>query len=87
MLRSLLRSCQNHPVDRFDSEGGDSAVTRWYFNVLFVFGKKHAAFKTQFPGFLLPKVVQKHYIRWDGQIKYILIASFLGDICAKIFVI
>jgi len=65
---------------------GGSALTRWYFNCVHVFLlKKHAAFKwkdaiSRFP--LSPGSTEAPAM-WGGKIKYILIAYFLGNICAK----
>jgi len=45
---------------------------------------RHLSEKTQFSGFLFLQVVQKHkLIRWGRKIKYILLAYFLGNMCAK----
>ena len=44
---------------------------------------QHLSEMMQFPGFLFPQVVQKHKLRCGGKIKYILIAYFLRNICAK----
>ena len=63
-----------------------AAVTKWYFNVFrVVFGKKHAVFWWKdaifgFPVFLCSAEAQ---VRWGGKIKYILIAYFLSNTCAK----
>jgi len=42
---------------------------------------QHLSEKMQFPGFLVPQVVQKHYLDEVG--KYLLIAYFLGNVYAK----
>jgi len=44
---------------------------------------QHLSEKTQFPGFLCPQVVQKHWLGVVEKIKYFLIACFLGNIYAK----
>ena len=65
---------------------GGSAVTRWYFNVFrVVFGKKRAAFKWKDAifGFPVSPGSAEAQVKWGGKIKYILIAYFLGNICAK----
>jgi len=68
---------------------GGSAVTRWYFNVFRVLSLKHAAFKWKdaISGFLVSPGSAEALIRWRGKIKYLLIAYFLRNICAKIVVI
>jgi len=64
---------------------GGSALTRWYFRVSCFLVKKHAAFKwkdaiSKFP--VCPGSAEA-LVRWGGKIKYILIAYFLSNICAK----
>ena len=68
---------------------GGSAVTRWYFTVFRVFGKKHAAFKLKDAifGFPVSPGIAEAQVRWGGKIKYILIAYFVGNTYAKIIVI
>jgi len=60
------RSCLVHPVDLFDSEG-DSAVTRWYFNVFLVKSMQHLSENTQFSSFLFSQVVQRHKLDEVGK--------------------
>ena len=47
--------------------------------------KKHAAFKWKdaISGFPVSPGSAEALVRWGGKIKYILIAYFLGNICAK----
>jgi len=79
-------SCLVHPVDRFDSEGwfsSDQMIFETVFHVFVV--KKYATFKwkdaiSEFP--VSPGSAEA-VIRWGGKIKYILIAYFLSNICAK----
>ena len=54
------------------------------FNVFCVFGKKHAAFKWKDAlfWFSVSPGSAEAQVRWGGKIKYILIAYFLGNICA-----
>jgi len=85
MLYSLPSSCLVHAVDRFDSEGWFSCNQVIFKCVLWVFGKKHAAFKwkdviSRFP--VSPDSAEA-LVRWGWKIKYILTAYFLGNICAK----
>ena len=49
------------------------------------FGKKHATFewKNAISGFPVSPGSAEAIVRWGGKIKYILIAYFLGNICAK----
>jgi len=51
--------------------------------------KKHAAFKWKdaISGFPVSPGSAEALVRWGGKIKYILIAYFLGNICAKIVTI
>ena len=87
MLCSLPRSCLVHPVDHFDSEGWFSSDHVIFLNCVscFFFGKKHAAFKWKdaISGFPVFAGSAEALVRWGGKIKYILIAYFLGNICAK----
>jgi len=80
MLSSLPRSCLVHPVNRFDSKG-------WFSSdqVIFLTMKKHAAFKWKdaISGFLVSPGSAEALVRCRRKIKYILIAYFLGNICAK----
>jgi len=86
MLYSIPRSCLIHPVKRFDSEGWFSSDQVIFFNCVSCFlVKKHAAFKwkdaiSRFP--VSPGSAEA-LVNWGGKIKYILIAYFLGNICAK----
>ena len=43
---------------------------------------QHLSEKTQFPGFLFAQVAEA-LVRCGGKIKYVLIAYFLGNLCAK----
>jgi len=75
-----------HPVDRFDSEGwfsSDQVIFLTVFRVFLV--KKHAAFKYKdaISGFPVSPGSAEALVRCGGKIKYILIAYFLGNICAK----
>jgi len=86
MLCSLPRSCLVHPVDRFDSEGwfsSDQMLLLTVFSVFLV--KKHTAFKWKdaISGFPVSPGNAQALVKWCGKIKYILIAYFLGNICAK----
>ena len=86
MLCSLPRSCLVHPIDRFDSEGWfsyDQVIFLTLFRVFLV--KKHAAFKWKdtISGFPVSPGSARALVRWGGKIKYILIAYFLSNICAK----
>ena len=60
-----------HPVDRFDGE-------RW-------FSSDHAAFKRKdsISGFPVSPGSAEALVRCGGKMKYILIAYFLDNICAK----
>jgi len=86
MLCSLPRSCLVHPVDRFDSERWFSSDQVIFLTVFSVFSvKKHAVFKwkdaiSRFP--VSPGSAEA-LVRCGGKIKYILIAYFFGNICAK----
>jgi len=65
---------------------GGSDLTRWYFNCVSCFlVKKHAAFKWKdtISGFPVSPGSAEALVRCDGKIKYILIAYFIGNICAK----
>jgi len=44
---------------------------------------QHLSENTQFPGFLFLPGSAEALVRWGGKIKYILIAYFLSNICAK----
>jgi len=86
MLCSLPRSCLVHPVDRFDSEGWFSSDQMIFLTVFRVFlVKKHVAFKWKdaISGFPVSPCRAEALVRFGGKIKYILIAYFLGNICAK----
>jgi len=86
MLCSLPRSCVVHPVDRFDSEGWFSSDQVIFLNyVLCFFGKKNAAFKWKdaLSGFSVSPGSAEALVKWGGEIKYVLIAYFLGNILAK----
>jgi len=91
MLCSLPRSCLVLPLDRFDSERWFSSdqVIFWpgdIFNCVSCFlAKKHASFKWKdaISGFPVSPGSAKALVRCGGKIKYILIAYFLGNICAK----
>ena len=85
MLCSLPRSCLVHPVDRFDSEGWFSFDQVIFLTVFIFLVKKHASFrwKDVISGFPVSPGSAEALIRWGGEIKYILIAYFLGNICAK----
>ena len=86
MLCSLPKSCLVHPVDRFDSEGWFSSDQVIFLAVLRVFlVKKHAEFKWKkaISGFPVSPGSAEALVRCGGKIKYILIAYFLGNICAK----
>jgi len=43
---------------------------------------QHLSEKTQFSGFLFPGSAEAQ-VGWGGKVKYILIAYFLGNTCAK----
>jgi len=82
MLCYLPRSSLVHPAHHFYS----SAVTRWYCNVYHVFFvKKHAAFKWKdaISGYPVCQGSTEELLRWGGNIKYTLIAYFLGNTFAK----
>jgi len=86
MLCSLPRSCLVLPLDRFDSEGwfsSDQVIFLTVFSCFLV--KKHAAFegKDAISGFRVSPGSAEALVRCGGKIKYILIAYFLGNICAK----
>jgi len=85
MLCSLPRSCLVHPVDRFDSEGWFSSDQMIFLTVSCFVVKKHAAFKWKdaISAFPVSPGSAEALVRWDGKIKYILIAYFLGNIRAK----
>jgi len=86
MLCSLPRSCLVHPADHFDSEGRFSSDQVKFLTVLRFFlvkNMQHLSEKTQFPGFLFLQVVPEALVRWGGEIKYVFIAYFLGNISAK----
>jgi len=86
MLCSLPRSCLVHPVNRFDSEGWFSSNQVIFFKLFFVFfGEKHATFKWKdaISGFPVSPGSAEALVMWGGKIKYILIAYFLRNICAK----
>ena len=90
MLYSLPRSCLVHPVDRFDNEGwfgSDQVIFVTVFRVFLV--KKHAAFKRKdaISGFPVSPGSAEALVRCGGKRKYILIAYFLGNICARIVAI
>jgi len=44
---------------------------------------QHFSKKLQFPGFLFPQDSAEALVRCGGKTKYILIAYFLSNICAK----
>jgi len=71
MLCSLPRSCLVHPVDRFDSEGWFSSdqviFLKNYFRVFSEKSTHHLSENTQFPRFLFPQVVQKHWLGVVGK--------------------
>ena len=75
-----------HPVDRFDSEGWFSSDHVIFVTVFRVFGGKsmqHLSEKTQFRGFPVFPGSAEALVKLGGIIKYILIARFDGNICAK----
>jgi len=80
MLCSLPMSCLVHPVDHFDSGPDD------IFNCVSCFlVKKCPTFKWKdaISGFPVSPGSAEVLVRWGGKIKYILIAYFLHNICAK----
>jgi len=80
------RSCLVLPLERFDSEGWFSSEQVIFLTVFRVFlVKKHAAFKCKdaISGFSFSPGSAEALVRCGGKIKYILIAYFLGNICAK----
>jgi len=89
MLCTLPRSCLVHPVDRFASEGWFSSDQVIFFDCIFthrsLLVKKHAAFKWKdaISGFPVSPGSAEALVRWGGKIKYVLIAYFLRNICAK----
>jgi len=86
MLCSLPRSCLVHPVDRFDSEGWFSSDQVIFLTVFRVFWwKSNTAFKWKdaISGFPVSPGSAEALVRWGGKIKYILLAYFLSNICAK----
>jgi len=86
MLCSLPRSCLVHPVDCFDSEGWFNSDLVIFLTVFRVFWwKKHATFKWKdtILWFPVSPGSAEALVRWGGKIKYVLIACFLGNICAK----
>ena len=86
MLCSLPRSCLVHPIDRFGSEGRVQLWSGDIFNCVSCFlVKKHATFKWKdaISGFPVSPGSAEALIRCGGKIKYLLIAYFLGNICAK----
>jgi len=86
MLCSLSRSCQVHPVDRFDSKGWFSSDQVIFLTVFRVFWwKSNSAFKWKdaISGFPVSPGSEEALVKCGGKIKYILIAYFLGNICAK----
>jgi len=79
-------SCLVLPLDRFDSEGwfsSDQVIFLTAFRVFLV--EKHAAFKWKdaISGFPVSPGSAEALVRCGWKIKYILIAYFLGNICAK----
>jgi len=85
-LCSLPRSCLVHPVDCFDSEGWFSSKPGDIFNCVSCFlVKKHATFKWKdaISGYPVSLGSAEALVKWGGKIKYILIACFFGNICAK----
>jgi len=85
MLCSLPSSCLVHPVDRVDSEGCFTSYQVTRFNCFVFLVKKHEAFKWKdaISGCSVSPGSAEALIKWGGKIKYILIAYFLGNICAK----
>jgi len=85
MLCSLPRSCLVHPVDRFDSKGWLSSDQVIFLTVFSVLGEKHAAFKWKdaISGFPVSRGSAEALVSCGGKIKYILIAYYLGNICAN----
>jgi len=85
MLCSLPRSCLVYPIDHFDSEGWFSSDLVIFLTVSCFFVKKHAAFKWKdiISGFPISSGSAEALVRWGGKIKYVLIAYFLSNICAK----
>ena len=86
MLCSLPRSCLVLPLDRFDSErwfSSDQVIFLTVFRVFLV--KKHATFKWKdaISGFPVSPGSAEALVKCGGKIKYILIAYFLGNSCAK----
>ena len=86
MLCSLPRSSLVLPLDRFNSEGWFSSDHVIFLTVFLVFSwKKHAAvkWKDAISGFPVSPGSAEALVRCGGKIKYILIAYFLRNICAK----
>jgi len=66
---------------------GGSAVTRWYFNVFRVFlvkNMQHLSEKMQFPSFLFPQVVQKHWLGEVGKYSTFWLPTFPVTFVPKI---
>jgi len=64
---------------------GGSAVNRLYFNVFRVFLIKTCNIKCKdaISGFPVSPGSAEALVRWGGKIKYVFIAYFLGNMCAK----
>ena len=79
------RSCLVHPLDHVDSEVWFSCNQVIFWCVLCVFGKKHAVFKWKDTIFRFPVSPgsAEALFRWGAKVKYILIAYFLVNTCAK----
>jgi len=83
---NVPRFCLVHPVDSFDSNGWLSSDQVIFFSCVSCFlVKKHAAFKRKdaISRFPVSPGSAEALVRSGGKIKHILIAYFLGNICAK----
>ena len=73
------------PLDHVDSEGWFSSDQVIFLTLFHVFGEKTCAFKSKdaISGFHVSPGTAEALVRCGEKIKYILIACFLGNICAK----